>query len=431
MPAARSFKRKRRGRSFSACEGVARDMAHGGEAVIETVHGAVLARGALPGEHVRLHRIRRSGKALRGHVAEVLQPATERITPPCPIQERCGGCPWMIWHEQSRKNQRARWVREAVAPVASEPFRFEEEASPQETYRRRARLAWRTESGGGRLGYRAARSHAIVEMEQCLVLEEELQHTWQALRERLEGSLQGEGDIELLAAREGVHVLLRSEAPQPPQLYAALRTLADAPGIAAVAAWLGGASQPAKWGVESLTLPHPDGTPLRVPWGGFVQANAAVNDILVERVTQLAEPEDARLLELYAGHGNLTVALAAKARSLCAIETGVDAAEACRDNLHARGLSHARVVADDASMIPRGAFDVVVLDPPRAGAKEAIPGIVAIKPKRLIYVSCDVPTLKRDLQMLGKHGYRADVAVALDMFPQTAHVEAIVRLVRS
>ena len=114
-----------------------------------------------------------------------------------------------------------------------------------------------------------------------------------------------------------------------------------------------------------------------------------------------------------------------------AVEQDPGAVEACRRNLDDRGLD-ARVTVGDANAPPKGRYDVVVLDPPREGARalfeksSVFPG-----PKRVVYVSCDTSTLKRDLRIAGDAGYRIDTAIGFDMFPQTAHLESLVRLVRA
>jgi 23S rRNA (uracil1939-C5)-methyltransferase len=171
-----------------------------------------------------------------------------------------------------------------------------------------------------------------------------------------------------------------------------------------------------------------DGEPLVGPAFGFSQANAVVNRALAERVLALAEPEGQRVLELYAGHGNLSVCLAPRARSFVAVEQSEAAASACRDNLARRELNGRVIAADAASGARHGEADVVVLDPPRKGAREALGAIVAARPKRIVYVSCDLATLKRDLGELRSAGFAVREAFAFDMFPQTAHLETVVLL---
>jgi 23S rRNA (uracil1939-C5)-methyltransferase len=157
--------------------------------------------------------------------------------------------------------------------------------------------------------------------------------------------------------------------------------------------------------------------------------NAAVNEQLTALVLSLAAPEGARVLELYAGHGNFTLGIAARAESLLAVEGDVAAAEACRQNLRVLGHKHARVLtADVRELTVRERYDVVVLDPPRGGCATLAGLAGQTRPQRVVYISCHMTTLQRDLRALHAAGYVADRVHALDMFPQTGHVESVVRM---
>jgi len=160
----------------------------------------------------------------------------------------------------------------------------------------------------------------------------------------------------------------------------------------------------------------------------FAQASRSGNQTLVEWVDQITQPrEGTRILELYAGSGNLTRAL-----------VGADEIVAVDVN---PGRSHVgSVVRTVAGRVEQVAgdlaaqgehFDIVVLDPPRAGAKPAIDHIVQLAAPRIAYVSCDPATLARDLDALTAGGYRAVRALPMDLMPQTAHVEVVVELVRA
>jgi 23S rRNA (uracil1939-C5)-methyltransferase len=166
---------------------------------------------------------------------------------------------------------------------------------------------------------------------------------------------------------------------------------------------------------------------------GFAQANDRLNLALVEHVIELADARALRVLELYAGHGNFTLGLAAVAKEVVAVESERTAAETCQLNARERGLTNVRVRAEDAAKVAseRATFDVVVLDPPRAGAKDALAGIARAKPTRIVYVSCDPGTLRRDLGLLSGLGYAVVHARGFDMFPHTPHVETVVKLERA
>jgi 23S rRNA (uracil1939-C5)-methyltransferase len=416
-------------------EGRVRDLTHGGDAVVETERGLVLARGALPGERVRVRLDRRAGGAQRGTLLELLAETPERVVAPCPEVERCGGCPLMTLAQPAQ----ARWKREHLRALLEqrgatiEPDWIE---SPNPlAYRARARIAFRARSGGALLGYRAAASHALVDVASCAVLSPPLAAGYARVREWLAAELSGEGEIAIgLGAEQRCAIELSSATPQTPGLYGAAERLAACPEVAGVAVRIGDGrtAAAATWGDPRQLGLGADGLPLWAPPGAFMQANPEVNAELARRVSAFAEPAGARVLELYAGHGNLTVALAREAADLRAIESERDAADACRENLRARGFDHARVTCDDAARgaAGKGRADVVVLDPPRTGAKEALPEIIARNPARIVYVSCDLASLRRDLGELVGAGYRIDAAAGFDMFPQTTHLESLVRLSR-
>ena len=418
-------------------EGRVRDLTHGGDAVVETAQGIVLARGALPDERVRVALGRRISGAQRGTVTEVLAASPDRIAAPCPEVERCGGCPLMTLERSAQ----ARFKRERLRRVLEQrgsPIEPEFIESPHELgYRARARLSFGARRGGPtQVGYREASSHTQIDVRACLVLAPSLALGYARLREQLAPVLQGAGEIALGAgAGQRCVADVTSAAPQPPDVYAAAERLAASHAFAGVSLRVGfgkDAGAAAVWGDARQLGVGVDDLPLWAPPGAFMQANPEVNAQLVTRVAALAEVRGARVLELYAGHGNLSIALARGATELRAVESERDAAEACRQNLLARSLSHARVTCDDAAhgAAGKGPVDVVVLDPPRTGAREALPAILARKPSRIVYVSCDLASLRRDLGELVLGGYRVDAAVALDMFPQTAHLESVVRLQR-
>ncbi len=395
--------------------------------MVETDRGIVFVPGAFPGERVRLSDVRRRGKVLRGALAEVLVPSPARVVPPCPLVERCGGCPWMAWSLEAQRERKRRFLSEAAGVEA-----VMEPAGAGLGYRRRARLAFARKPGGARarVGYRGRRSHAVVDVDACAVLEPALAAALAAIRDHLAGHLAGEGELALAVGAEGRAVIaLVSEHAQPPAVYEAARALVARGAAAGVSVRAGGATVDARFGDPRERAVGPEGEALWGAVAGFSQAQTEVNRALCARVVELAEPDGATVLELYAGHGNLTVALAARAASLVAVEQDTEAAEACRQNLAARGLT-ARVVTGDATASASGPpVDVVVLDPPRAGARDAIGAVVARRPRRIVYVSCDPATLGRDLAELRLARYLPDRAHAFDMFPQTAHVEGVVRCV--
>lgn len=406
-------------------------MAVGGEAAATTPDGAVvLVAGGAPGERLRIGDVRRSGGVLRGRIEEVLSASDERRSPSCPLLDRCGGCPWMHLTEGAQARLKAGFVHDALlrsGAVRQGGVTVEFHDAPAGLgWRRRARLRWTR----GKLGFRGRRSRQVTDVPTCGVLTPALDAALKTLRTMVVPHLQGEGEVRLALGPSGASVILRPEGDQPANLYAACERLAEAPGVAGVELVDAAAGSAARWGAVEDVMTTADGLGLRAAAGGFSQANDAVNQALVAVVAELADPGDASVLELYSGAGNLTAMLAAKARRYVAVESDAEAVQACRDNLARRGIRGVKLHVADASAPVAGRFDVVVLDPPRTGAKDALPVVLNARPKRIVYVSCDPKTLQRDLTLLAAQGWEVTAAHGFDMFPQTAHVEAAVRLDR-
>lgn len=416
--------------ALGLCTGNVRAIGRGGDAVVETANGVVLVPGALPGEHIELTLTPSKRGTARGRLTRVLHAAEERREPSCPDATRCGGCPLMIAGPDLQRDVKLGFLRDACRGLqGAEDTDIEWVASAKQfAYRRRARLAWHRDT----IGYRRLHSKRIIDIAECGVLVEPLRQGWQDVHDCLAPSLLGAGEIQLqLTGTDRVVVDLHANDDQSPQLFEACETLCRRRNIAGVTLRSSDAGQAATWGDTVVSVETGDGAALEGPAGAFSQANDEVNAKLVEAVIELAEPTGVRVLELHCGIGNFTVRLAAQARKLVAVEQDPRAVEACQNNLKRRGL-RARVAVADANQPPKGQYDVVVLDPPRQGAKaffedsDVLPG-----PKRVVYVSCDTATLERDLRIATAKGYRVDRLIGFDMFPQTAHLESLVRLVRT
>jgi 23S rRNA (uracil1939-C5)-methyltransferase len=412
-------------------EGTVRDLSRFGEGVVQTERGQVFAPGTLPGERVVLRRVRKQGKVLRSDRVRVLDPSGQRVEPACPIVGRCGGCPLMIASRPLQGKFKRGLLEQALAGLpGAEAVELGWVGTKQTLgYRRRARLSWSRGGGRLRLGYHPPRSHEVADVRACAVLHPALDRASATLRRALSAHLTDRGELHLALGNEERPVAaLRSDEPQPPEVYQALEQLVREGALAGAALRAGGASTDATWGEPREVRAGADGAPLRGTVAGFSQAHDEVNRALVGRVLELSRPGDRDVLELFCGAGNLTVALARTARSVLAIEQDEEAAEACRENLRARGL-RATVRTDDAEAYRAPSRpDVAVLDPPRTGAPGAVRRLIKLGVPEIVYVSCDPPTLGRDLETLAGAGYVPTDAVALDMFPQTAHLESVVRV---
>lgn len=413
-------------------EGTVRDLSRFAEGIVKTEAGQVFVPGVLPGERVALSAVKKQGKVMRTERVRVLDRSTQRVEPACPIAGRCGGCPLMIASPPLRAKFKRGLLAQALTglPGADELTPRWIGTELDLAYRRRARLSWDA-SGRVRIGYHPPRSEQIADVRTCAVLHVTLDRALAAIRRHAADHLRGKGELLLAMGKdERAVVALRTADPQPPELYGVLEDLTGRGDLAGASLRAAGASR-TSWGEPRELRKGIDGEPLWGTVAGFSQAHDEMNAALVRRVLELARPEGRDVLELFSGSGNLTIALAREAKSLLAIEADEDAAEACRENLKSRGITATVRAADAEIYRPPSRPDVVVLDPPRTGAPGAIARILHAGAREVVYVSCDPPTLGRDLRTLCDAGFRVTDAVGIDMFPQTAHLESVVRLERA
>ncbi len=396
-----------------------------GEGVARIGDTLVRIENTLPGER---WRVRREGSTWLPVERE--EESEARVAPGCEYFGRCGGCTWQHASPAVQQASRLERIRRALpAPLRSVPIEYFQSDVPY-GYRTRARLHWLTPGKHTFLGFLARRSSSVVDLGECPVLVPPLNAALPALREAV-SALGGQGEVSLALGEGGRPVAsLRPERVLDERAYAVGRTLM-AKGFAGVALWTRGATAPAVEGDPSPVQVGGDGLPLRAGIGGFGQAHGSLNATLAAYVDGEAQANGRTVIELYAGAGNLTVLLARSAQAITAVESDRDAVEALRHNLTARALSNVKVHAEtvEARLKPWKA-DVVVLDPPRSGAREACT-LIAVSPvRRVVYVSCDPESLGRDLQALSPRFTLVRLA-AFEMFPQTALVEVVATLTRS
>ncbi len=252
----------------------------------------------------------------------------------------------------------------------------------------------------------------ITDIVECPQLEVGLQSALTEVRKHLLPGLSARGEVSMLLASNGqCHVSIHGSATRK-----SVQALANVECIAGVT------HGPRTIGESAVTL---EGD-IRCAADSFAQASALGNQALCEAVkSAMGSVADLRVLELYAGTGNFT-RLLNEASEVVAIESGTVGQDAPNVTWQkADATEYCQTLASKGEC-----FDVVLLDPPRSGAREVMPHIVQLGPKRIVYVSCDVATLARDIAMLGEHGYLAKSAQPIDLMPQTSQVEVVMLLER-
>jgi 23S rRNA (uracil1939-C5)-methyltransferase len=409
-------------------------LSHGGHGVARMPDGRVVfVPGVAPGDRVRAALDAQKSGALRARVLEVLQPAPSRVTPACAVASRCGGCDWMHVEIGEQAAQHARIVADLVSRAVGAPVPpVRVHAAPRPlAYRTRARLFVRAQRGRVEVGYRAARSREIVEPPGCAVAAPELFETARDVARACLAGARGEGEVGVaFGLRDGrrtpvIDLVWSGELPV--ELW---QRLDREERIAGARVVLEGARAASTFGDPRPVQIGFDGLPIVLPPGGFAQPSDEGAQLLAARVRELARPAGGRVVELFSGSGTLSIALARDADRFSSIEIDADAVGCARDNLAARGLEGKLAVGDAEAGVRAKDADVVVLDPPRAGAPGATVRLAQARPKRIVYVSCDPATLARDARTLAGAGYRITALETVELFAQTSHVEAIAVLSR-
>jgi 23S rRNA (uracil1939-C5)-methyltransferase len=401
---------------------------------IATLDGqTVFVRGALANEHVRIEVVHR-GKIDRANVLTVVTASPERVEPPCDHVTRCGGCDLMHASMTLQREVRARGVQERLRGVSAEldagQVKMEHHPTPTALgYRSRARLRIHGHGGSVQVGYYKARSQRLAPIDACVILRPELAPMIARLGEWLAGS-EGSGEARIALGDEQLPVVVVSWSGRlAPEVFARFDEAVRDRSVAGVELWEGDAQKPAVFGTVRSRVVGVDGEALWIPPRGFAQASEEGGRLLAERVGKLASLcEGGLTIELFAGSGTLTVAARQFAERYIAVEQDGDAVAMLRQNLADRGMSVKAIEADAETYPLKRPVSTVILDPPRGGAPRAAANVAKARPKQVVYASCNPSTLARDLRTLSD--YRITHLELIELFPQTSHVETLVRLER-
>jgi len=422
-------------------------LTHEGEGIVRGGK-TVFVAGALPGETVSFERTRKHRQHDEGRLLEVLRPAAERVTPRCAHFGVCGGCALQHIAPEAQLSVKEKEVRDNLARVARVECRdwLPPLRGPVWGYRRRARLGAKYVAKKGKVvvGFRERLAPYVADVTHCDVLAAPVGDLIQPLSELL-GQLdirQHVPQIEVAVADNATALVLRVLQTPTEQDRGKLRDFAarhavrfflQRGGLDSVEELAAGA------GSLNYALPAFDVT-LDFKPTDFVQVNATVNQALVARAVELLRlSPESRVLDLYCGLGNFTLALARCAGYAVGVEGDSGLVERARHNARRNGISNAEFHVGDLSKpteLPaswlRGPFSHVLLDPPRVGAApEMLAAIAGLAPERVLYVSCHPGSLARDLAVLvHEHGFILESAGVVDMFPHTAHVESMALLGR-
>lgn len=414
---------------------------------------AVFVPRAIPGERWRIRIVKVTKTAVYGRGEELLSASPERVEPACPNFGRCGGCSFLHMSYKAELRYKLERVNDAFKRIGGLELCAERIIGSEtvEGYRNKSIVAVGEAENGPVAGFYRSGSHDIVPVERCLLQSDEASACARSVTGWMKrrGVRAGSGGVRHVytrRARDGAALccVVTGRRFSP----ALARTLVESlrrgcPGLVGVVECLNRSESNTVlagefrtlWGSSTLT----DvlcGSEFELSPQAFYQINPPQAERLYELAVDYALPEPGgTVLDLYCGAGTISLALARRAGQVIGAEIVPEAVENARRNAARNGIGNAEFICADAGdaarlLSERGIRpDAIVVDPPRKGmSEEALRQVAKMQPKRIAYVSCDPATLARDLKRLTELGYVPQKAVAVDMFPKTAHVETVVLL---
>jgi 23S rRNA (uracil1939-C5)-methyltransferase len=418
-------------------------LVYGGEGLAHHEGHTVFAPFVLPDESVSIEPIEKRKKFIRGRVARIKTPSADRAVAPCPYFGVCGGCNYQHIPYELQLRYKADILRETLSrlgrlhwdgPIVSH-------ASPPFGYRNR--VQWKIaldENGAREIGYFQAGSQKLCPIRQCPIASPRLNEALAAIVNLLEsGKLPaGLNEIESFADHNDDRLLLNLALDAANGTAAEIAALfrAALPSVETVLVHDRRADRFELSGPGFINYRVGEHT-YRIGHLSFFQVNRFLLDELVRTV--IGETRGKLALDLFAGVGLFSVPLANRFERLIAVEANAAAARDLEANLQASGAASPNLRQTTVEAFLEHWHerpDLVVLDPPRTGvAARALARLIKIAPQEIVYLSCDPATLARDLAILAgdsqnPRSYQISELHLVDIFPQTYHIEALVRLSR-
>lgn len=352
------------------------------------------------GDRVRVRLGRIKGSIAQAEIEEVLEPSPDRITPPCPYFGRCGGCDFQQMNYEAQLAAKVGIIRDCLHRIGKIDWDAELPIvpSPQE-FRYRSRAQWHIDRHRRRIGYFRRGTRDVIDIEQCPKLVDSLNVALADLRQNIEWeNLWSDlSAVEAAAGDNGEVSVYSADALQP---------------------------------THDITFTA-SGEEFSYSAQCFFQGNQYLVDSLVDAA--IGGASGGMALDLYSGVGLFALPLARRFETVIGVEDNQRAVDYANRNAAKAGLGNLNFVTESVRtylrLADRGPVDFILLDPPRAGAEnDTIRNLIALSAPQISYVSCEPSILARDLRVFLAAGYAIDSITAFDLFPQTHHVETVVRM---
>ncbi|RJE88704.1 23S rRNA (uracil(1939)-C(5))-methyltransferase RlmD [Paenibacillus sp. 1011MAR3C5] len=448
-------------------------LTHDGDGVGRANGFTLFVQGGLPGEQARVRVMKLKKQYGYARLQELVKASPDRINPPCDIYKECGGCQLQHFDYEAQLAWKRQHVVDNLTRIGKLSVAGERDAQDGVIvhptigmddpwrYRNKAAVPVGAAGENGELvaGFYARGTHRIIDMDDCLIQHEHndevvrvVKKVARELRIQPYDESTGKGVLRHIMARTGVvtgeiMVVLVTNSkrlPRQPEWIEHLR--ASLPRLKSIVQNVNEEHTNAIFGDETRVLwgsefiyDELDGIRFAISARSFYQINPAQTVALYRKAVEYAALSGKeRVIDAYCGIGTISLFLARQAGHVYGVEIVPEAIEDAKRNAALNGIDNASFEAGPAEVVmPRWRkegveADVVVVDPPRKGCDPALlETILALQPKRVVYVSCNPSTLARDLRILEDGGYKTVEVTPVDMFPWTVHVESCVSLTRT
>jgi len=405
--------------------GIAEKILPGGACTVRLDGASLLVTNAVPGDVLTLKQSGKRRGAMRAEIIEIVQPSDQRVQAPCPVADTCGGCALQFITEYQQAATKSAWVLDAFKAQIDTHTHWLPLQPEAGRFRRRLRWFVGQDQGTPVLGFYAPASHRVVAHDHCMAITPELNALRQMIVQHVH--LEQVSSIQAIQLDDGIHIVL--ETPARP----------DAIDVAQC-----GTMPLQWWWRDEQHITRPLKKPActfhdRLPAGqtevalavgpdDFVQGQSEGNRALIRQI-QTWSGSISRIADLFCGIGNLSLPLAAATGAeIYGAELNAASVRAASKNANALGV-HARFevanLFESFDLEPYIGADVLILDPPRRGAKRVCNLIPRLLAKKIIMISCDPAAGARDGAILQRHGYHLAALRALDLFPGAGHVETM------
>ncbi|MCK6255429.1 23S rRNA (uracil(1939)-C(5))-methyltransferase RlmD [Fictibacillus sp. KIGAM418] len=437
------------------------DLTHDGAGVAKVDGFPLFVPNGLPGEKAKIKVVNVKKGYGFGRLMELTEESGQRVDPPCPIYKWCGGCQLQHLSYEGQLEFKRKQVEDVLQRIGKlenvpvlptlgmgdEPWR----------YRNKAQVPVGEREGQLITGFYQKRSHEIVEMDSCIITGDTADEAIQAVKDILNKygispyeEKRHKGIIRHIIARYGktTNELMIVLVTNGKDLLNRKKIVDDIvstiPQIKSVVQNINtrrtnvifGDETKVLWGSEYI-YDYIGDIKFAISARSFYQINPEQTKVLYDQALKYADlTGDETVIDAYCGIGTISLFLAQKAKKVYGVEIVPEAIEDARRNAELNGLDNAEFAVGESEVVIPGLKeqgitpDVIVVDPPRKGCDEALlQTIIEMKPKRVVYVSCNPSTLARDLRILEDGGFKTVEVQPVDMFPQTTHVECVAQII--